>query len=93
MGRYGKDSLIREISLADTKKLDKQTAALARSYLNQYSFEEVRSVSNGAAVFYLWVSMARLELHVLHVLHAVSGLITLRKHAHVIYRDFFSSKK
>ena len=58
MGRYGKDSLIREISIADTKKLDKQTAALARSYLNQYSFEEVRSVSNGAAVFYLWVSMA-----------------------------------
>lgn len=56
MGRYGKDSLIREISLADTRKLDKQTAALARSYLNQYSFEEVRSVSNGAAVFYLWAS-------------------------------------
>ena len=76
MGRYGKDSLIREISLADTKKLDKQTAALARSYLNQYSFEEVRSVSNGAAVFYLWVSMARLELHVLHS-SSVSGLTPL----------------
>ena len=64
MGRYGKDSLIREISLADTKKLDKQTAALARSYLNQYSFEEVRSVSNGAAVFYLWVSIAHIKAHV-----------------------------
>ena len=56
MGRYGKDSLIREISLADTRKLDRHTAMLARNYLSQYSFEEVRSVSNGAAVFYVWVS-------------------------------------
>ena len=57
MGRYGKDSLIREISLADTKKIDKATALLARSYLSQYSFEEVLSVSSGAASFYVWVSI------------------------------------
>ena len=57
MGRYGKDSLIREISLADTKKIDRNTAILARKYLSQYSFEEVRSVSSGAASFYLWVSI------------------------------------
>lgn len=57
MGRYGKDSLIREISLADPRKIDKQTASLARGYLSQYSLEEVRSVSSGAAVFYIWVSM------------------------------------
>lgn len=55
MGRYGKDSLLREVSQADTRKVDNETARRAQSYLGQYSLEEVRSVSNGAAAFHVWV--------------------------------------
>lgn len=55
MGRYGKDSLLREISMADTSKVDNETGRKAQNYLGQYSLEEVRSVSNGAAAFHVWV--------------------------------------
>ncbi|XP_052796684.1 uncharacterized protein LOC128229072 isoform X2 [Mya arenaria] len=56
MGRYGKDSLLREVSQADTRNIDNATSLRARNYLGQYSLEEVRSVSNGAAAFYVWSS-------------------------------------
>lgn len=57
MGRYGKDSLLREISNADTRNVDDETSRRAQNYLSQYSLEEVRSVSNGAAAFHVWVSI------------------------------------
>jgi len=43
------------VSTADPKSVDNATALRARNYLGQYSLEEVRSVSNGAAAFYVWV--------------------------------------
>lgn len=56
MSRFGKDSLLREIQTVDPNKIDKNTALRARNYLGQYSLEEVRLGSNGAAAFYVWVS-------------------------------------
>ena len=59
MGRYGRDSLLREVRDADTSNVDNETARRAQNYLGQYSLEEVRSVSNGAAAFYVWVSTTK----------------------------------
>ncbi|XP_060594843.1 uncharacterized protein LOC132749161 isoform X2 [Ruditapes philippinarum] len=56
MGRYGKDSLIREVQTVDPNKIDKTTALRARNYLGQYSLEEIRVGSTGAAAFYVWAS-------------------------------------
>ncbi|KAL4227964.1 hypothetical protein ACF0H5_013402 [Mactra antiquata] len=56
MGRYGKYSLLREVEICDTTKVDNTTGLRARNYLCQYTLDEVRGVSNGAAAFYVWTS-------------------------------------
>ncbi|KAH3840511.1 uncharacterized protein LOC127880251 [Dreissena polymorpha] len=56
MGRYGANSLLREVAAADTKKIDNVTGLRARNYLGQYTLDEVRAGSNGAAAFYVWAS-------------------------------------
>ncbi|KAL3865580.1 hypothetical protein ACJMK2_042955 [Sinanodonta woodiana] len=56
MGRYGKDSLMREVAAADASTIDSQSAIRIKKYLAKYSLDDVREVSNGAATFYIWAS-------------------------------------
>ncbi|KAK3607865.1 hypothetical protein CHS0354_038295 [Potamilus streckersoni] len=56
MGRYGKDSLMREVASADGSKIDNQSAIRIKKYLAKYSLDDVRAVSSGAATFYIWAS-------------------------------------
>lgn len=54
LGRYGKESLMREIRSADTVNLDEHTCKRVEQLQRDFTIDDIRSVSNGAAAFYLW---------------------------------------
>ena len=55
LGRYGKESLIREVRNADTININSKTSQRVLNMQSKFSLEQIRSVSNGAATFYVWV--------------------------------------
>nr|XP_022333450.1 proteoglycan 4-like isoform X4 [Crassostrea virginica] len=54
LGRYGKESLIREVRNADTININSKTSQRVLNMQSKFSLEQIRSVSNGAATFYVW---------------------------------------
>ena len=57
IGRYGKDSLFREIKNADTIDMNEQVCRRVVKLQSKFSQEKIREVSNGAATFYVWVCL------------------------------------
>ncbi|XP_048733175.2 uncharacterized protein LOC125649579 isoform X2 [Ostrea edulis] len=56
LGRYGKESLMREIRNADTININSKTSQRVLRMQSKFSLEQIRGVSNGAATFYVWNS-------------------------------------
>lgn len=54
LGRYGKESLIREVRNADTININSKTSQRVLNMQSKFSLEQIRGVSNGAATFYVW---------------------------------------
>ncbi|KAK3097041.1 hypothetical protein FSP39_005809 [Pinctada imbricata] len=54
LGRYGRESLIREIRNADTVNIDDMVCRHVAKLQSKTSPEKIREVSNGAATFYVW---------------------------------------
>jgi hypothetical protein len=57
LGRYGKESLMREVRNADTINLDEHTCKRVEQLQKDFTIDDIRVVSNGAAAFYLWVCL------------------------------------
>ena len=56
MGRYGKESLLNEVSRADTEDLDEESTVKAKKWLNKNTLDQVKTESMAAACFHVWVS-------------------------------------
>ncbi|XP_060062816.1 uncharacterized protein LOC132543342 [Ylistrum balloti] len=54
LGRYGKDSLMREVKNADTVNMTDQTASRVDELQSKFTPDKIRAVSCGAATFYVW---------------------------------------
>lgn len=57
LGRHGREKLLREVEKADTVNLDEHTCKRVEQLQKDFTIDDIRSVSNGAATFYLWVSV------------------------------------
>ena len=55
--RVGRDSLIHEIRDFDSANVDEQTTKRVQDILQPHELHTVRQASNGAAAFYVWVSI------------------------------------
>ena len=55
--RVGRDSLIHEIRDFDSANVDEQTTKRVQDILQPHELHTVRQASNGAAAFYVWVSL------------------------------------
>lgn len=56
LGRYGKESLMREITNADTVNMEDKTVSRVQELQSKFTSDKIRVVSCGAATFYVWVS-------------------------------------
>ena len=57
VGKMGKDSLKKLVTSLDASQIDLETAVYAeKTYLSKHDLESIRIISEGAAVFYIWVS-------------------------------------
>ncbi|XP_052101137.1 uncharacterized protein LOC127735083 isoform X1 [Mytilus californianus] len=54
LGRHGREKLLREVEKADTVNLDEHTCKRVEQLQKDFTIDDIRSVSNGAATFYLW---------------------------------------
>ncbi|OWF47915.1 uncharacterized protein LOC110453762 isoform X2 [Mizuhopecten yessoensis] len=54
LGRYGKESLMREVQNADTVNMTDQTASRVDELQSKFTSDKIRAVSCGAATFYVW---------------------------------------
>ncbi|XP_069137906.1 uncharacterized protein [Argopecten irradians] len=54
LGRYGKESLMREVKNADTVNMTDKTASRVDDLQSKFTPDKIRAVSCGAATFYVW---------------------------------------
>ncbi|RUS77650.1 hypothetical protein EGW08_014593 [Elysia chlorotica] len=54
LGKTGKESVMRKISLFDAQTVPIRNAQVAKRTLNPYDKDQIRDVSAGAATFYIW---------------------------------------
>ncbi|XP_033750524.1 uncharacterized protein LOC117334818 isoform X2 [Pecten maximus] len=54
LGRYGKESLMREVKNADTVNMTDRTVSRVDDLQSKFTSDKIRAVSCGAATFYVW---------------------------------------